>query len=1688
MFKKIILTFILFTAGVVYSNTIFAANEEPVYTQFRVVDVSTFNEFRYKMTDEFFNLRNKYELDWKIDVAVAGKILELAKKGYLYLPDSLSNKNYFNYLKTSIERGIKYPLNASNYTSIVGSIENYLDKTNIQSIKGTVEAFPKEWNAPLNVTLRWSVRDPSGTKIPWYNYTWWMQVDGKRKVLWNNISLNYIFKEEWNFAIFLDVKSAHKNNWGYTDVLPFSSRANITINEKIASVLVKVNSSYLRDKEELKFTPDEAKYWLLIDATSSTPTSGSRFAKTTWDFWNGIKKSYTGSPKVERVVYVREWEYTVTLELKTNELKTIKRKFKISVHDPIATIKSSQEEWYLWDKFTFSAQKTWNDKNLSYAWEIIDLKEDKIIFKKVGTLFTYTFNNKGKYNIKMKVTEPSGQTDVDSKIIHINSRAPTSDFVTKIPYSYKPNRVFFDGTKSFDPDFTDDWKLKYSWIIDWDRINLSEPNYNGSTWYFTFDSVWEHSVTLEVEDPDKMISLKKGGVKIKSILSVEFYAFPRVAQRENKLRFVSNSPEAKFYEWDFWDGTTKWWRDSTIGHSYSKSWIFNVKLRVRDSDDHINTFKKNVYIWDSNSPYSFINIKDKSKLDTPFDESACDGKWAYIVNRVDSVKFSWDESINITWETSGLTYSWKLWRDSYKNTKDFTKKFDELGCFPIKLTVKSIENWKTHSTTSFVEVRNIKPILSSIDVRVVDSNTDPVIVNVSALWAKDRDGVIQSYLWYYYTDIDSEPQDFRATKWPNTSFVLPKVTWNYYFVVVMKDNNEERIDSEEITGSKYFMTLTGDNLNTPLVQLKINDSAIAIWDEAIFTANVENILWQNLTKKVKYSWDFDGDWFYDKDTDSNVVIHNYISSWEMHAKVKAKYKWFSNTKTVTVEVSNVLKPDFWYISIGNKFVYFYNWIWTAEHYEWELWDETKITDKEYFIHEYTDWKVIHLIDLKVSEWTKIKTVQKKVLKNVKNRILAAKEWLVSFISPKPINNEIILEKNSDNVFVYLGESKWQVKNYIVDYDIEYDSDVNGWNDDDEDNKDSDSYTDWSIIKVELNKNRYQKIRVYITNDEWIIINSKDYTIVKKYIEEKLIDINNINFEWITDSTRLKIEKLKNYVDALPKQHKLKGSMYIQHLQEEWFDNREKTNIILEFEWFILDTWVSNSEEIVNLLEWLLVENQEDKSEKAITFNALKNLIPESIVCKDPNTLEETMCYDIMVAKLEAIKNNDNIDENKVLWTEILKIVAVDKIMTNKEKTDFKAILKTFIYWGVVNIPDSEKNEISNEDNSNSSWLLGLIYSIFYWIAIIILTLIGFIVLFYIYFKLFNRDSNIWFQDFIIEKTSWEKKIKPVVKDTFEEDLLSDLSDEKESIEKEEKEVEKIEEIKTEEATEQPKVEPKEIKEEKIKEEVKSKDKATSWEEVPDWLKWSFSEEKKSKATEQPKVEPKKIKNEKIKEEVKSKDKATSWEEVPDWLKWDFSEEVKEEAQSEMKEVKTKKIEEKKKPIINWKSNKVKKIDQDKKEDNIPDWLKWSFSEEVNKKEVKSDDVINKSINDWKVEKIDQNQKEDNIPDWLKWSFSEEVDKKEVKSKDKTPKKWTSDKIDWKKVVENKPKKVVNKKPTEKNIEKSTTKKINDSNKIEKITKNETKKDNIENKEEVKPSELWDDWMKVPDWLKSDDDK
>jgi hypothetical protein len=57
--------------------------------------------------------------------------------------------------------------------------------------------------------------------------------------------------------------------------------------------------------------------------------------------------------------------------------------------------------------------------------------------------------------------------------------------------------------------------------------------------------------------------------------------------------------------------------------------------------------------------------------------------------------------------------------------------------------VKSDKNGKTSSTDLLVKVENVIPELDALQIDIIDPSKDPVVVNITAIGAKDRDGVVQ---------------------------------------------------------------------------------------------------------------------------------------------------------------------------------------------------------------------------------------------------------------------------------------------------------------------------------------------------------------------------------------------------------------------------------------------------------------------------------------------------------------------------------------------------------------------------------------------------------------------------------------------------------------------------------------------------------------------------------------------------------------------------------------------------------------------------------------------------------------------------------------------------------------------------------------------------------------------------------
>ena len=72
------------------------------------------------------------------------------------------------------------------------------------------------------------------------------------------------------------------------------------------------------------------------------------------------------------------------------------------------------------------------------------------------------------------------------------------------------------------------------------------------------------------------------------------------------------------------------------------------------------------------------------------------------------------------------------------------------------------------------------------------------------------------------------------------------------------------------------------------------------------------------------------------------------------------------------------------------------------------------------------------------------------------------------------------------------------------------------------------------------------------------------------------------------------------------------------------------------------------------------------------------MIPDTITCSVSGSTTQS-CKQYLVSKLDDIKGSSDVEKNKKIGTEILSVIGNTESMSSKEKLDFKAVLKTFVY-------------------------------------------------------------------------------------------------------------------------------------------------------------------------------------------------------------------------------------------------------------------------------------------------------------------------------------------------------------------------------------------------------------------------
>lgn len=382
--------------------------------------------------------------------------------------------------------------------------------------------------------------------------------------------------------------------------------------------------------------------------------------------------------------------------------------------------------------------------------------------------------------------------------------------------------------------------MTYAWIIDGVRSDLANPIRNGAMGRYTFDTIGTHHVTLEVSNKDgKTVSSNKD-IAVNSLLSIRLITSPKIVQAGSSISLIADSREAQTFEWQFGDGETDTSTTGRVSHVYKKAGTYSVNLTVHGRNSDSNSISRKVYVMDSTSPFAIITLKRDNDEIMPTPD-ACDGKEAFVIDRARAITMSAENSVNTDGTSQGIAYTWK-YGNRNSSQKDFSYKFDELGCFPITLSVRSQKTGAQDTARAYVKVENLSPKLSSLSIVSDRIDTDPVMVNVTANNAVDEDGIITSYIWYYYTEEDPEPQDFRITRSPKTVFVLPRIGAKYYFAVILEDSNGLKINSDETSTERYSLTLVSDNINTPIIAVKTSGTSISVDQKVDFTVSAKNIL------------------------------------------------------------------------------------------------------------------------------------------------------------------------------------------------------------------------------------------------------------------------------------------------------------------------------------------------------------------------------------------------------------------------------------------------------------------------------------------------------------------------------------------------------------------------------------------------------------------------------------------------------------------------------------------------------------------------------------------------------------------------------------------------------------------------------------------------------------------------------
>lgn len=1105
----------------------------------------------------------------------------------IQLSDSLSRYSSWQYLNqmTSFVNNCQKKL-----TEIIKKFNS--DYTIVANIK----ASPQSWNAPLTVTLdARASTDPSNETIPSDNfYRYYRDINGVDQTIWKWPVLSYTFSQPWTYLVHLTVRSSNKQT---KNIFDWEDTVSINVSPKNTNISIYANSQKFKTDKLIKIGIQEAKKWVVFDASATLTKSWREIISHIWDITSKdsfrFYRENDGKPWIIRVNFPSYGEYSVQLTTIDNENNRVTEKYRLAVSDPIAIIKQVLENnWNTSTTFSFDANASYSVvSNIRlYRREIFDENWDKIDTYQWKSI-KQNFKNPGSYTIKLTVEDELGQTNSDSIQIYVESTAPTAQFIS-IPTdnSKNPSKFILDASVSSDID-SQNWvdSLSYEWIIpESAKAKIIDTQNNNQKITVEFDNVWNYKIKLIAKDKYWKIWEIEKDISVLSTIRPELIIRPQATTRWNDVLFVVKSNKKIInYIRDLWDQNIHTIQEDRIKHKYEKAGVYNVILKVNWENWEENEIYTNVFIWEKNYPVVWYKVLDSQSIILRQTETCSEWKTnvpAYQIDRQKQIQIDPSLSSNTKWDNTKLNYYFQPKDSDIVNQNLYTKKFDELGCTFVDLTVDDISVSKQSKARIWFKVVNSLPKLDNIVLyfpqywnemwiwfnqnNVQDTFSqqyDPLIIKATAQNPIDIDSQISYYKRYYYNK--NAPDNLLEVKVtpgdiPYAFFSMPRIAWEYMFGVTIYDVDWWFQSSEDIIWNWPIVFFPPDSSkpDIPIVTLKTTESSVKVWDEVKFEV-ISSILSDraDFVKERTIYYDFDWDGTRDKITKDDKAIYSYEKpSPELGYKPRVAvlyrwYKWTANWQNIIVQ--KWLKPLLLLESFDKTVI-------IRDISIWEIWNKKICMDiktckiDESFVVDTGDY-LLFTYPTYGKHYINIELTDKYANRASKRLTVDIQTWTseepVLLTIPKSSktteNEEIFVWKNLDNTVLFYVASSNQNKCF-VDTDIKVDS---NWD------KIPDNDTDFVCNQLYYKKydQKYESIiwNIYYENT-WGKMTSKEFLV--SFLDFNA-DLDN-DMQKVYDDINLLLWTLNTWYSSLSGYDNLK--IHLKTLRDWLIDKSDtKSNII-----------------------------------------------------------------------------------------------------------------------------------------------------------------------------------------------------------------------------------------------------------------------------------------------------------------------------------------------------------------------------------------------------------------------------------------------------------------------------------------------------------------------------------------------